>query len=275
MSSVKVAVILPSRGLMFSRTAEELLRNLTVPHKIYFSHRKPIPECFEEPTNKALKDKDVTHLWFVEDDMVLPDGTLESLLEINKDAVACDYPVTKQGKGSVFKTSSGIPVFSGTGCLLVKRRVFELIKKPYFRTDIKWTPLNYGATVKLMASGGHTEGYGFHDVTFGIKLWLAGVPLTISKLKLAQRKLKALGKPNTNNGAHDIEVWRKIIPDFQLKKINKQPLSPGAGSKLVTVDTPSGAINTSKKHADNLVKQGVAEYPPKTYLIVDKGDLEL
>lgn len=69
---MKIGVILPSRGLIFSRTAEEILNNLKkVPHKIYFAHKRPIPECFNEPLEEALADKDITHIWFVEDDMVL------------------------------------------------------------------------------------------------------------------------------------------------------------------------------------------------------------
>ena len=49
-----IAVILPSRGLIFSRTADEILQNLKdIPHKIYFSHRKPIPDCFNEPVEEA------------------------------------------------------------------------------------------------------------------------------------------------------------------------------------------------------------------------------
>ena len=51
---VKVAVILPSRGLMFSKTAEEIINNVKgVPHKFFFSHKRPIPECFEIPTEEA------------------------------------------------------------------------------------------------------------------------------------------------------------------------------------------------------------------------------
>jgi hypothetical protein len=54
---MKVAVIIPSRGLMFSKTAEEIVRNTQgVPHQKFFAHKLPIPDCFEWPTIKALKD---------------------------------------------------------------------------------------------------------------------------------------------------------------------------------------------------------------------------
>jgi hypothetical protein len=63
--NIKVAVIIPSRGLMFSKTAEEIVRNTQgLPHQKFFSHKLPIPDCFEWPTIKALKDPDITHFWY-------------------------------------------------------------------------------------------------------------------------------------------------------------------------------------------------------------------
>jgi hypothetical protein len=275
-SSVKVAVILPSRGLIFSKTAEEILRNLRgIPHKFFFSHGKPLPNCFEEPTKRALKDKDITHLWFIEDDMVLPDGVLAGLLAEDVNAVTCDYPVTKDGRGSVFYDSGGSVVFCGTGCLLVKRKVFDNLKKPYFTDKIRWIMLNYGEAIKLSAVENDTGGYGLHDITFSIKLWNNGIIIRVLKTKLGQRKLLALGKAGSNNGAHKIEVWKKIVKNKRLKALQSQPVALGAKTKLVVVDTPTGGITTSRAHADNLVAQGLATYPPKRFTIIDMGGIEI
>ena len=271
----KIAVILPSRGLVFSQTAEELLNNLKgMKHRIYFSHKKPIPECFEDPTTQALKDSDVTHLWFVEDDMVLPPDTLMRMLATDANAVTYDYPVTKSGNGAVFFDQGGNAIFGGTGCLLVKRSVFDNLKKPYFTDAIRWSMLNYGDAVKLVGSYGD-GGYGTHDITFCIKLWNNGVKLKVLKPSLAQRKLIALGKSGSNNGAHSIEVWKRIKKNARLKQIQSQPLATGAKSKLVTVDTPTGGINTTQSHADSLVAQGMATFPPKRHTIVDDSEVEL
>lgn len=273
----KVGVILPSRGLMFSQTADEVLQNLKgIPHKIFFSHRKPIPECFVRPTNRALIDESITHLWFVEDDMVLPQGTLQKMLDADANAITCDYPVTKDGRGSVFYDKGGRVVFAGTGCLLVKRRVFENLREPYFTDKIRWSILNYGESVKLIASKNDTnDGYGLHDITFSIKLWKAGIIIQVLPVKLAQRKLISLGKSGSNNGAHNIEVWKKIIKNKRLKAIQAQPIALGAKTKLVTVDTPTGAVTTSQKHAENLVNQGLASYPAKRFTIIDDSEVEL
>lgn len=277
MSSAKIAVILPSRGLIFSETADDILKNVkTIPHKFFFSHRQPIPDCFETPTQRALEDDSITHLWFVEDDMKLPPETLISLLNEDANVAACDYPVTKDGKGSVFYDAGGKVVFCGTGCLLVKKSVFKNLKAPYFTDKVRWTFLNYGESIKFIGKPNDDgEGYGLHDITFAIKLWNAGVIIKVSPIKLAQRKLVALGKTGSNNGQHKIEVWKKIVKNKRLKDIQSQPVALGAKSKLVTVDTPTGAVNTTRSHADNLVEQGLASYPPKRFTIIDDSEIEI
>lgn len=277
MSSVKVGVVLPSRGLIFSQTADEILQNLKgIPHKFFFSHRKPLPECFESPVNRALLDESVTHLWLIEEDMQLPPDTLEKLLEVNVNAATCDYPVTKDGKGSVFYDQGGNVVFCGTGCLLLKREVFDYIKAPYFTDKIKWTMQNMGESVRLTASKNESgEGYGLHDITFCIKLWKTGVKIKVLPKKLCHRKLIALGKAGTNEGAHNIEVWKKIVKNARLKDIQAQPLALSARSKLVTIDTPTGGVTTSRRHAENLVSQGLASYPPKLYTIIDDSEVTI
>lgn len=274
---VKVGVILPSRGLIFSATADEILENLKgIPHKFFFSHKLPLPRCFEKPTCEAIFDNSITHLWFVEEDMVLPPNTLKQMLEADVNAITCDYPVTKDGRGSVFYDQGGQVVFCGTGCLLVKREVFDNLNAPYFTDKIRWTMLNYGESIKLVASKNNKgEGYGLHDITFCIKLWKNGVLIKVLPIKLGQRRLIALGKAGTNEGAHNIEIWTKSVKDKRLKALQAQPVAEGAKSKLVTVDTPTGGVTTSRSHADNLVKQGLASYPPRRYTIIDDSEVSI
>ena len=207
-----IGVILPSRGLIFSRTADEILQNLKdVPHKFYFAHKRPIPECFNEPLERALKD-DVTHIWIVEDDMVLPKGTLTQLLEMDKAVVTADYPVNEKGRGSVFALK-GQTIYCGTGCLLIKREVFDELKRPIFRTDVRWRMKNYGKQIKISSHYSEDEGYGLHDITFCMSLYERSIPIHVIKTKLAQRKLVSLGKAGSNNGAHVIEIWKEIKKD--------------------------------------------------------------
>jgi hypothetical protein len=270
---VRVAVILPSRGLMFSQTADEILQNLrSIPHKIFFSHRKPIPDCFEEPMNKALQDPDFTHLWFIEDDMILPPDCLERMLAMDKAVVTTDYPTTDYGGGAVFKVKGRI-IFAGTGCTLVKRVVFDELKPPYFRTDICWNVKNYGEFIKIIAvkRGKANDGYGLHDVNFFMNLYRLDIPVHDVGFTVGQRKLKALGKAGSNNGAHQIDEWTKIKKDDLLKKVMKWPIEQKGN--LVSVLTESGEVLTSRAHAKKLISKGLATKPPRRAVVVDDSEL--
>lgn len=268
----KVAIILPSRGLMFSRTAEEIHANhQNVRSKFFFSHKQPIPDCFEQPTERALLEKDITHLFYVEDDMILPRTIISKMLQADKDVVTCDYPVTEDGKGAVLSINGEV-VYTGTGCLLVKREVFDRLDKPYFRSDIRWTPLNYGTTVKMTGSMLKRQGYGLHDVTFGIKLYKAGIKVHVLG-SIGQRKLVSLGKSGSNDGAHRIEEWTEIKKGYQLRKILDQPLALGAKGELITVDTPTGGVRVTRKHAEALITQGLATAIDDKRVIIDDTEV--
>lgn len=265
-----IAVILPSRGLMFSQTADELLQNLKgIKHQFFFSHRKPLPQCFEDPTNEALKGK-FTHLWFVEDDMILPHNTLELLLKADKAVVTADYPVNDKGRGSVFEVDKRI-LFTGTGCLLVKREVFDELKPPHFRSDIKWTPKNMGDCIKFIGAKIDNEGYGLHDVNFGINLWRRGIPIHKIKQQCGQRKLIALGKAGSNDGAHQIDTWIRIKKNLQVNEIKRWPVE--LTGNLTTVKTPTGEMNVTEAHAKTLISKGLATAMPKQPIIIDDSEV--
>lgn len=272
----KVAIILPSRGLIYSQTADEILQNLSltmgqIPHRFFFSHKKPIPECFERPTNLALLDDSITHLWFVEDDMALPQSTLRELLDLDVAVATADYPVNKDGRGSVFEVKGRI-LFTGTGCLLVKREVFDELKAPYFRTDIRWRIKRTTDGVKVIGNKvKDTDGYGLHDVNFGINLFRRDIPIHKIDTKLGQRKLVALGKAGTNEGAHNIETWAKITKDHLLKQIKKWPIEPTGD--LVEIKTPTGIVNVTHSHAKTLVRKKLGERLPKRPIIIDDSEV--
>jgi len=272
---IKVGVILPSRGLMFSKTAEELLNNLKgIPHKIFFAHGLPIPECFETPVNEALANGTVSHIWMIEDDMILPSDTLSKMLDMDKAVVMCDYPTTKEGNGAMFLVKKQV-IFGGTGCMLVKREVFDELRKPYFRTDICWNIRKMTGYIKIVGvpRGDTREGYGLHDVNFGISLRRLAVPIPIhdAGFKLGQRKLIALGKAGSNNGAHQIEEWTKLKKNSLLHVIKKWPIAPEG--KLTTVMVNGKEIMCSRKHANKLIRLKMGEKPPKRYLTIDDSEV--
>lgn len=273
-SSIRIAVIFPSRGLCFSKTADELLQNLQgFDYDIFFSHGQPIADCFEKPLRKALRSS-YSHIWVVEDDMVLPESTLEAMLIMDAPVVAMDYPVSKEGQGSMFKTKERQVIFAGTGCLLIKREVFDILRPLYFRTDIRWGAVNYGDFIRFTANYTPTapSGYGLHDVNFGMKLWQVGIPISDAG-KIGQRKLVALGKAGSNDGAHQIEEWTKIKPDFLFKKFKSMPPQPLG--KLVPVNTVDGELLVHPDKARKLIKAGVATKPTKRSVVIDYNGLDV
>ena len=258
---------------MFSRTAEELLRNLEgYEYDIFFAHKLPIPECFETPLTEALRGS-YTHIFMVEDDMILPDETLSSMLIMDAPVVTMDYPVSKEGQGAVFKDKSGRVVFTGTGCLLVKREVFDELKAPYFRTDIKWGVANHGDFIRFTPKViPNVPGYGLHDVTFGLKLWKANIPISVAG-RIGQRKLVALGKVGSNNGAHQIEEWYKIKRDYLYKKYRRMDVQPVGN--LIAVRTLEGELMVHPDKAKKMYKAGMATKIPKQSVSVDYEDLDI
>ncbi len=106
----------------------------------------------------ALKDPKVTDLYFMDYDVVPPNGTLQKLLDHNLPIVAGIYPMNVNGeKAWSFKTDgkSCSKVYGGWqrwgpltdglidataiggSVLLIKREVFEKIERPWFKITYK------------------------------------------------------------------------------------------------------------------------------------------
>lgn len=253
---MKIAVIFPSRGLAFSQTCEELLENLQgVDHDIFFSHKRPIPECFNEPLTEALRGS-YTHFFFVEDDMILPKNVLKTLLKAKVSAICCDYPVSYQGKASVYRDPVNNAIYGGTGCLLVTRQFLESYKQPVFRTDVAWD-IKVGDRFEATPRKIEGDLYGLHDVTFGLLAYNRGTPIKVSKIQCGQRKLKALGQAGTNNGEHLIQVWTELKPEtLKLKKVINRNVLLNDGT----------LVFMGLKRARVLEKEGKASILPDSYV---------
>lgn len=212
----KLAVILPSRGLMMSETFEELLRELEgFNYEIFFSHGKPLPKCFNEPTEEALADPDVFAVLYVEDDMILPKGILKAMFSANYPVVALDYPFQQDGDSTCLHDPKGYAYWTGTGFMLVAKSVLKQMEKPIWRTDTTFDPFIDKDTIHFWPRKLDRVFYGLHDLRFGLLLYSAGLPVYPMPQTAGQRKLANLGKPGTNNGSHEIyeltEVGRDLV----------------------------------------------------------------
>jgi len=224
---------LPSRGLMFSETFEELLNELDgIEHEIYWSHEKSLPECFNDPTDLALADPEVFAVLICEDDMIIPEGILQKMFKKNYPVVALDYPFKANGDSTMLHDPHGDVYWSGTGFLLVAADVLRQMERPIWRTDTAWDTFIGPNTLYFWPRKLNKVAYGLHDVNFGMTLYSAGLPIKTVVKAAGQRKLVALGDKYTNNGVHEIKELTKVGRDLVIKTIDP-----------VAIDKFRGAMN--------------------------------
>lgn len=219
----KLAVIVPSRGLMFSETFEELLRELKgIDHEFYFAHGRPLPECFNEPTEKALEDEENYAFLFCEDDMILPEGILRDMFNRKYPAVALDYPFKQQGDSTCLHDPNGDAFWTGTGFLLLARPILENLEKPIWRTNITFDPFIDKDTIHFWPRKLDKTYYGLHDLRLGLLLYSSGLPIKVMNRTAGQRKLISAGEKHTNSGQHAIVELTQVGRDLVSGMINKE-----------------------------------------------------
>jgi hypothetical protein len=201
---------------MFSETLEDLLRELQgFNYEIFWAHEKSLPDCFNEPTERALKDPDVFALLICEDDMILPPGILREMFNANYPVVALDYPFRTNGDATTLHDPEGFAYWTGTGFMLIAKGVLEKMEKPIWRTDTTFDPFIDTDTIHFWPRKLNKVYYGLHDLRFGLVLYSAGLPVKVMDITAGQRKLLKLGETNKNNGQHDIveltEVGRDVV----------------------------------------------------------------
>lgn len=219
-----LAVIVASRGLAFSQTMEELIRELEgVPHRLFFSVGRNLPECFNVPIEEALKDE-FTHILICEDDMILPKGILNRMIKYRYPVVALDYPFKQNGDATTLRTPDGYALYTGTGFMLIDRLVLDFMEPPYFRTDTAWDMMitKENELVVFPRDVSNIKTYGLHDVHFGILMYVNDMPIYAPPKTAGQRKLKNLGPEHTNIGMHQIYELTEVLPNNTTKNASKE-----------------------------------------------------
>jgi hypothetical protein len=197
-----IAVVLPSRGLIYARV-EEAIEKMRETHeiKVFRSHDMPIPDAQNFLVRQALKT-DASHVLFIEEDTLPPDGALTILLEADADIACMDYSVN--GYGCVARNEKTQEIlWCGFGCTLVRRNVLETIGNPWFRTDTTlrlndwtWTsiPTKYGGQDIWFCTQARERGFSIKQV-----------PGECDHLYMVSR-----GLTESNKGAHLIVPREKI-----------------------------------------------------------------
>lgn len=218
---MKLAVVMPSRGLIYSQTVEEMYRELNalgIDYEVFYSHCRPIPDCFEIPTNEAIEG-DFTHVLYVEEDMILPEGVVKRMADRVKHAIACDYPVGGSEGGTVMYDPEGVAFFTGCGLLMVDADLLRSLPKPIWRTDVRWLPRTEDGYVYFTVDTDDTKHYGQQDVAFGLRLYANDMPIEIMDETIGQRRIVERGKPGTNEGSHTIIEKMEIVKRLDLTHI--------------------------------------------------------
>ena len=201
-----IGVCLPSRGYVYSRTMEDILKNTQgrTDIKFFFSHGKPIPECSNYMVEEALK-AGVDYIWFVEDDQKFPVNILDQLLAYDTDIVTCDYPINKTGH---VVATFGDVTLTGFGCTLVKAKIFDKLLKPYFSTDYEYQ-IQDKMLLKQPALQDEKR-HGRHDIDFYYRLYDAGVKVVVHHTPVGHYYFKSPQLPKIGNKTaleYDLEVW--------------------------------------------------------------------
>src|SRR3990167_1260503 len=204
-----ITILLPSRGLIFSDTVQALWREIKdfgdADMDLVVITGKPIPEAQNKAVKEALKMPN-NWLLFLEEDMILPEGTFKALFKaVNEqkfDIAIINYPV-----GDHYSTicrKDGQILWFGLGCTLIHRHVFEeLGKDNWFETD-KSVKINNLATLDYEITDIPAK-YGGHDILFGLKVAKRGLNIgEITALQACQYRLVELGRSEYNNGVHKI-----------------------------------------------------------------------
>lgn len=182
---------IPSRGLIHSRTIDDVLANK--PDKIIFAHGMKQPDAQNYLLKQSLKHSP-DYIWFVDDDMKLNPDTLQKLLNANADIALADYPVNRNV--STVKYHDGEFLFGGMGCVLARA---DILKDFEFRTD---TTYSY-PDMRPSKTSSPDNRHGGHDVDFFVRLKHNNIVVADRVGQYYSDQHRAKG----NNTAINVEVW--------------------------------------------------------------------
>lgn len=216
-----VVTLTPSRGLIHSRTVEAGLAALAFPgdavtHRGWLvTHDLPIPECHERLAERGLATG-ADYLWFVEEDMTPPPDALMRLItwqrETGAGVVLMDYPVGEHPtRHAILRQPDGAVVYGGLGCALITCTALERIPRPWFSTAHEYALRRDRNGFYTLCETERPYPYGGLDVAFCARARASGVRLSFVEGQCAgHARLRALGKPQDNQGVHSIDVLTDV-----------------------------------------------------------------
>jgi hypothetical protein len=135
---MKIVVTCPTRGIILTEVQMALDRELSANEQIpivLYSYDIPLPISRNYLAETALK-LDWDAVLMLDDDVILPEGGLKELIDLNADIAVMDYPARMLQKGKMVSTvvldKDKSVAWGGLGATLVKRSVLEKLPQPWF-----------------------------------------------------------------------------------------------------------------------------------------------
>jgi hypothetical protein len=205
-----VVCVCCTRGALISHAAEGMDINLidaSFKWDRIWEHKKKIPDAQNSIIERALK-LNPEWIWMVEEDVEAPDAALEKMLRQAQGngikVVSANYKL-EGGTWCCQKSETGDLMWSGLGCILIHASVFDVMERPWFRSDVAYT----FDLVTGKLKGPYTErtsNYGRLDVHFFAQLKKLGIEAELSSVECKHWKVRKYGKPDTNDGCHVLEA---------------------------------------------------------------------
>jgi hypothetical protein len=136
---VKIITLTPTRGIILTETQDSIDRELANNRQIPIIIRTtdlPLPVSRNFLIESALKQDWWTHALLVDEDIIIPEGGLKELIDLNSDVAVMNYPMhrkfTDKYVGTIQHNKDKSIMWGGLGCVLVRRKVFETIENPWF-----------------------------------------------------------------------------------------------------------------------------------------------
>lgn len=210
-----VAIITPSRGLIFAEVIEyiEAVRSTYPNIALFASHNYPIPDCFNNLTEQAYNNPKFQYFWFIEEDTVPPALTLDKFFVAMQefDMAACDYGFNGGWNTVVRSEVTQEILFSGFGCTFMKRKIFDVMPKPWFKADRAFNISN----MQWYAIDPH-RAYGMYDIDWGSRIREKGFKIGQIEGECRHLQLNQLGQKEVNNGLHIISEKDRIMKKLTL-----------------------------------------------------------
>ena len=207
---MKIAVILPTRGMYFVKAYKALINGLIgFNYHIFTTTGHNASKARNLMVKKALKSA-YTHFLFIDDDVVLKKGVIDQMF--NYDVASCQIPL-KEGGSNIKYNPDGTVAWAGAGCLMVKREVIEKMKKPYFNSAPQWILCYYKDKIRFRKKSDEPSEEGGEDINFcrqliKLKYEIKILPIILEHIEIL--KYASIYAGVKINSRHRIKIHKKI-----------------------------------------------------------------